>query len=267
MLSINTNVGALLAQRFLREINDSLTITQNRLSSGLRVSSVTDDASTFAVAAGMRGDLKAYTAVTSALQGGVVAAQVAVSAGETISERLGDIKAKIVQLSSNSLTAKQRDTYNADLQSMVAEVNSYLQQASYGGYNLLGTGGADLEVIANIDGSTLSVRDNDVAALDIDEIQNTGDANQALSDLDDFTGNLDTALANLGSDISRIARQTEFVQRTEETVRIGLGALVDADIGRETAMLNSLTARQELAVQAIGIANSLPRTLLDLFRI
>jgi flagellin len=67
MLSINTNVGALIAQRFLREVNENLTITQNRLSSGLRVSSITDDASTFAVAAGMRGDLKAYTAVTSAL--------------------------------------------------------------------------------------------------------------------------------------------------------------------------------------------------------
>lgn len=266
MLSINTNVGALIAQRFLREVNESLTITQNRLSSGLRVSSVTDDASTFAVAAGMRGDLKAYTAVTSALQGGVVAAQVAVSAGETISERLGDVQAKIVQLSNGSLTAKQRDIYNADLQSMVAEVNSYLQQAGYAGYNLLGTGGSDLEVIANIDGSTLSVRNNNVAALDIDEINNNGDANQALADLANFTASLDTALANLGADITRIDRQTEFVQRTEETVRIGLGSLVDADIGRETAMLNSLTARQELAVEAIGIANSLPRILLDLFR-
>jgi flagellin len=105
-----------------------------------------------------------------------------------------------------------------------------------------------------------------VAALDIDEINNNGDANQALADLADFTASLDTALANLGADITRIDRQTEFVQRTEETVRIGLGALVDADIGRETAMLNSLTARQELAVEAIGIANSLPRILLDLFR-
>ena len=95
MNSINTNVGALLAQKFLRSLSAELVVTQNRLSSGLRVSSVTDDASTFAVASGMRGDIKAYTAVAAALQGSVAAANVAVAAGETISARLGDIEAKI----------------------------------------------------------------------------------------------------------------------------------------------------------------------------
>ena len=59
MTSINTNVGALLSLRYLREISSELTTTQNRISSGLRVSRVTDDASTFAVAAGLRADMSA----------------------------------------------------------------------------------------------------------------------------------------------------------------------------------------------------------------
>jgi flagellin len=57
------------------------------------------------------------------------------------------------------------------------------------------------------------------------------------------------------------------VQRTEETVRISLGALVDADIARETSYFNALQARQELAVQVLGIANQQPQVLLGLFRI
>ena len=80
MTSIATNVGALLAQRYLRAITSELTITQNRIASGLRVATVTDDASTYAVAAGLRGDIKAYTAVSGALQGSVAAANVAVTA-------------------------------------------------------------------------------------------------------------------------------------------------------------------------------------------
>lgn len=266
MNSINTNVGALLAQKFLRSVSAELVVVQNRLSSGLRVSTVTDDASTFAVAAGIRGDIKAYTAVSAALQGSVAAAKVAVSAGETISSRLGDIKAKIVLLSNGSLSDAERDTYNADLVSLVAEVNTYLLQASYNGTNLLGSGGGDVQVVANIDGSTLTLRDNDVGNLGITAISNNGQAVNALKTLDQFKANLDTALANLGSDLVRASNQAEFINRTEETVRIGLGALVDADIARETTAFNALQVRQQLAVQAIGIANQAPKVLLGLFQ-
>jgi flagellin len=241
--------------------------TQNRVSSGLRVSTVTDDASSFAVAAGIRGDIKAYTAVAAALQGSTVAASVAISAGETISSRVGDIKAKLVQLSDESLSTASRSTYQADLNSMVTEVNAYLKQASYNGRNLLGSGGTDMVVVSNIDGSSVRVRDNNVADLSFaGNVTSNSVAQVAITALNTFKGNLDTALANLGSDVTRITAQTEFVKQTEETVRIGLGALVDADLAKESATLTSLQVRQQLGVQAIGIANSAPQTLLGLFR-
>lgn len=266
MISINTNSGALLALRYLREIDSELGITQKRLSSGLRVSTVTDDASTYAVAAGLRADIKAYTAVTGSLQGSVAAAQVAVSAGESISARIGDIKAKIVQLSDNSLTSSARQAYNEDLAALVSEVNSYLGQAEYNGSNLLGTGGSDLQIVANIDGTTLTLRNNDVDHLGIGSIGNNGQASSALNSLETFQTALDTALSRLGSDLNRVTQQTEFIQRTEETVRISLGALVDADIARETSYFEALQARQQLAVQTLGIANKTPSVLLGLFR-
>ena len=87
-----------------------------------------------------------------------------------------------------------------------------------------------------------------------------------LGALDGFKAKLDTALANLGSDMARITAQAEFIKQTEEAVRIGLGALVDADLARESANLTSLQVRQQLGVQAIGIANSAPQVLLGLFR-
>ena len=267
MSTVNTNVGALLAQKFLRSTASEMVTTQNRVSSGLRVSTVTDDASSFAVAAGIRGDIKAYTAVAGALQGSTVAASVAISAGETISTRVGDIKAKLVQLSDESLSTASRSTYNADLASMVTEVNAYLQQASYNGRNLLGSGGSDMVVVANIDGTSVTVRDNNVADLSVgSNLSSNSAAQTAITALNAFKGTLDTALANLGSDVSRVRAQSEFVKQTEETVRIGLGALVDADLAKESANLTSLQVRQQLGVQAIGIANSAPQSLLGLFR-
>ena len=267
MTSVNTNVGALLAQKFLRGTGADLITTQNRVSSGLRVSTVTDDASSFAVASGIRGDIKAYTAVAAALQGSVVAGKVAVTAGEVISNRIGDIKAKLVQLSDESLSTASRDTYQTDLDSMVAEVNDYLAQAEYSGRNLLGSGGADLLVVSNIDGTSVTVDNNDVSDLAFaGNIADNADAQDALSTLAVFKADLDTALANLGADLSRLKSQTEFIKQTQETVQIGLGALVDADLAKESSTLTSLQVRQQLGVQAIGIANSAPQTLLGLFR-
>lgn len=266
--SVNTNIGALVGQRYLRSNQAELVMVQNRVSSGLRVATVLDDASTFAVAAGMRGDIKGYTAVAGALQGAKVGASVAVSAGETISRRLGDVKAKVIQLADESISAASRTTYQSDLTSMIEEVNNYLQQASYNGVNLLGSGGADILVVSNIDASALTIRNQDVADLSGASltIANASDASNALSLVADFKSSLDTALANLGADLKRVDAQAEFIMQTEETVRIGLGALVDADLAKESAALQSLQVRQQLGVQAMGIANQAPQTLLGLFR-
>ena len=252
--SVNTNGGALLGQKFLRSNAMEMSAVQNRLSSGLRVNSVTDDASTFAVAASMRGDIKSYTAIAASLAGSKITATVAIQAGETMSKRLEDVKAKIVQLADDSLSTASRSTYQVDLNSMILEINRYLTQSGYNGTNLLGSGGSDVRVVADLSGAVLGA------------ITNSTTARDALSVLAIFKGNLDTGLANLGADLKRLEAQVEFIKQTEETVRIGLGALVDADVAKETAAIQSLQVRQQLGVQAMGIANQAPQTLLNLFR-
>jgi flagellin len=266
--SVNTNVGALLSQKYLRYTAEEMNRVQNRVSSGLRVATVLDDASTFAVAAGIRADIKAYTAVASALQGAKAAATVAVAAGETISKRLEDVKGKIIQLADESISAASRTTYQNDLASMVAEINKYLDQAAYNGSNLLGTvgGSANINVVANIDASILTLRDNQVGNMSIGTITTAATAQTALSSLATFKAALDGALANLGADIKQVEAQTEFIKQTGETVQIGLGALIDADLAKESAALQSLQVKQQLGVQALGIANQAPQALLGLFR-
>jgi len=268
MPSVNTNIGALVAQKYLRSTSVELITVQNRVSSGLRVASALDDASSFAVSAGMRADIKAYTAVAGALMGAKVGAQVAVSAGETIAKRMEDVKAKVVQMADESLSAASRASYQSDLDSMVAEVNNYLRQASYSSTNLLGSGGADILVVANIDASSITIRNQDVADLSGASltIADAAGASNALSLVASFKSSLDTALAQLGADLKQVDSQAEFVQQTEETVRIGLGALVDADLAKESANLQSLQVRQQLGVQGLGIANQSPQALLGLFR-
>ena len=267
--SVITNAGALLGQKFLRANSNEMVQVQNRVTSGLRVNSVTDDASTFAVAAGLRADIKSYTAISASLQAAKVLGTVAVQAGETVSKRLEDIKSKIIQLADDSLSPASRQTYSADLNSMIEEVNTYLRQgALYNGSNLLGTGSASANVlvVANIDASAFTLRAQSVSDLAIGAIPDSVAAQSSLSDLAVFKASLDSGLANLGADLKRLDAQVEFIKQTEETVRIGLGALVDADMAKETAQLQALQVRQQLGVQAMGIANQAPQVLVSLLR-
>src|SRR5437870_5146177 len=108
MNSVNTNVQAQIALQFLNQTTRDLDQTQNRVSTGLRVSSAIDDASSFAIAQGIRGDLKAYSAVTQGLANGKGLATIALAAANSISDLLGDIQAKIVQgMNAANTTAQQ----------------------------------------------------------------------------------------------------------------------------------------------------------------
>ncbi|MBI3451716.1 MAG: flagellin, partial [Rhodospirillales bacterium] len=160
--SVNTNTGALNALKFLRATSADLTTVQARVSTGLRVSSALDDASTFAVAQGIRGDIKGYTAVSQALGSAKGIAKVALSAATAISNKMQDIKAKLVQLSDQSVTGNTRTTYENDYAALTAQLQVFINNATYNAVNLLKSTSTDQKVVANIDGSTVTIRRNDL---------------------------------------------------------------------------------------------------------
>jgi flagellin len=274
-ISVVTNSAALLGQRFLRDNTTQLGITQGRLASGLRVATSSDDSSTFAVAEGLRGNIKSYTVVQGSLGGFKAYASVGVASAETVSKKLQDVQAKIAQLADESLSTSQRTAYQTELNSLASEVATYINQANYNGTNILTLAtGSSVKTVANIDLSSISVSGQAITttALSIigfasaTSISNNANAVTADTALDTYKGKIDAALANLGATIKQIDAQKEFVSQVQETVEIGLGDLVDADIAKESARLQSLQVRQQLAVQALGVANGAPQTLLGLLR-
>ena len=162
MTSINSNLGALLAQRYLRSNAADAAANQTRVASGQRVASVADDGASFAVGASLRADAASYAAAASAMRGAAAAGMVAISAGESISARLGDIRAKIVQLADGSLSPQNRATLNADLSAMVAGANQQLSGAGFNGMNLLSGGSSDRAVPTGPDAAPTTVRGNDL---------------------------------------------------------------------------------------------------------
>jgi flagellin len=75
-----------------------------------------------------------------------------------------------------------------------------------------------------------------------------------------------TALATLGAALRQVEGLQEFTTQLYDSVREGLGSIVDADLAEESAKLTSLQTKQQLAVQSLSIANQAPQALLNLFR-
>jgi flagellin len=75
-----------------------------------------------------------------------------------------------------------------------------------------------------------------------------------------------TALATLGASLQQVEGLRDFSVQLRDSLREGLGALVDADLAEESARLSSLQTRQQLATQSLSIANQQSQSLLSLFR-
>lgn len=108
--------------------------------------------------------------------------------------------------------------------------------------------GGGLEEVANIDVTT-----------------DTGVEN-ALSDIEDLIQTSIDAAASFGSVQGRIETQSEFISTLVDSLKSGIGTLVDANMEEASARLQALQVQQQLAVQAMSIANQAPQTLLSLFR-
>ncbi|HCO90644.1 MAG TPA: flagellin, partial [Alphaproteobacteria bacterium] len=127
-----------------------------QVQTGFRVADARDDASTFAVAQGLRADVQSFGAVQQGLNGAVGLAEVGLAGATAVSDLFQDIQSKLTQLADSSISTEQRSTYNADLQDLANQAKDLISQANFNGTNLLDNTTA-VNFIADVNGGTISV--------------------------------------------------------------------------------------------------------------
>jgi flagellin len=96
--------------------------------------------------------------------------------------------------------------------------------------------------------------------------QQVGGTDTAIAAVDAAIDLMGSTLATLGASVRQLESLSEFNKQLTDSVKEGLGALVDADLAEESAKLTSLQTKQQLAVQSLSIANQQGQALLSLFR-
>lgn len=274
MLSVNTNVGAMVALQYLNKTNSELNTVQGHINSGLKVASAKDNGAVFAIAQNMRGDVSAFAAVSDSLNRAISSTDVAMNAGQAVSDLLVEMKGKAVAAADLSLDTASREALDEDFQSLRDQITNILDNASFNGVNLVNGDSTSLTALVSADGGSMITIDGEnmslgsaiVTVSSSASLSTASAASTMIDTINTSLENVNASLARLGSSSKQISIQNDFIKKLVDTLNAGIGNLVDADLAKESAMLQSLQVKQQLGVQALAIANSAPGIALSLFR-
>ena len=274
MLSVNTNVGAMVALQYLNQTQEQLHETQSHINTGLKVAIPIDNGAVYAIAQNMRGNVVGFQAVSDSINRGVSTIDVAISAGQSISDLLNDLKGKALAGADASLDTASRNALNADFTALRDQIATIVQNASFNGTNMVDGTTANFQALASADGTkkitvagqTLGLGGSIVTVQTTSTISTAAKASTMIGMINSSIQNVNAALAKLASGVKKFTIQEGFVSKLVDTLNAGIGNLVDANMAVESAQLQSLQVKQQLGIQALSIANSAPGITLSLFR-
>lgn len=274
-LSVNTNSAALAALAALNRTTDDLATANLRVDSGVKVAQAKDNAPVYNMAQSQKADIQALSVVTDGLNRAQSISDVAVSAGQSISDLLNTLKTQVLTATDPDTDASSRGDLNADFQSTLARILQSVQSASFDGSNLLnGSLTSGLGFMANADatssitlvGKNFSLGGSTITVPANADISTMTNATAMLSLVEASISNVNAAVADLGTQSDQITAHAGFVSKLSDALTIGANDLVAADVPAETARLTALQVQQQLGAQSLQIANTAPQVLLSLFK-
>lgn len=305
MTSLLTNASAINALQNLNATNKSMQTTQDRISTGMRVSNASDNAAYWSIATTMKSDNAALSTVRDALGMGLSTVDVTSSAMKGVADLVSQIKSKLVAAREPGL---DRSKVQSEITQLQKQLRSVSDSSVFSGENWLSvdSSGAGYSATKSIVSSftrsggavTVGTIDIDINAIKLyDDNNQSGvldknrtdagfttkvstlnisgltDAAADMNKLDAFIRIVDDALndvtkaaSDLGAVKNRVSMQQDFVANLMDSVTKGVGQLIDADMSQESTRLQALQVQQQLGVQSLSIANQNSQQILSLFK-
>jgi flagellin len=272
--SVNTNTGAMTALQYLNQTQGQLAQTQSAINSGLKVSDAKDNGAIYAIAQNERGAVAGYQSVLNSINNGTSSIDVALSAGQSISDLLIQLKQQALSASDSSLDTASRQALNASFTALLGQITTIVKGATFNGSNLVNGSTNQITALASSDGTrrittqaqNMSLSGSIVTIKSTASISTQTKASTLVATIQASLTNVNSALAKLSAGAAKFSIQATFAQTLSDTLTTGIGNLVDANMAQESASLQSLQVKQQLGIQALSIANQAPQTILSLFQ-
>ncbi len=304
--TINTNIASLNAQRNLSTSQSSLSVSMQRLSSGLRVNSAKDDAAGLAIAERMQSQVRGMNVAIRNANDGISLAQTAEGAMGKVADSLQRMRELAVQSANSTNSDSDKESLDQEFGQLAEEIQRVLAGTTFNGKAILGasagtaytfqvganTKGEDtIEIktaklttnadILNITGGTAepvgTATGVAVTAATIGKTAGTtvvtGSSSITVPPISDVIDNLDDAIdiintqrATMGAVQSRFDSVIGNLQISVENQSAARSRIMDADFASETASLSRAQILQQAGNAMVAQANALPQQVLKLLQ-
>jgi flagellin len=271
-LSLLTNRGATTSNRALTRISRDLHGSVNRLSSGLRVQSASDDSAALSQTENLRAQrLGAQQAMRNA-NDGLNILNTAEATYQSVSDTLSRMRELAVQAASDGLTDQERGLLEVEFLALQNEIDRMATVAEYNGIQLADGSVSDLTFHVGyrntaFDGITADLDDIRSDALGVGAGVGVGDQSGAQSAIDSVDAALETlseSRAGLGATINRLSQAVSTLMSADTNFAEAIGNGRDADVGAESADFARDQVRQQAGVAMLAQSNTLAQVALRL---
>lgn len=282
-LIVNTNIASLNAQRNLATSSNSLAVSLQRLSSGLRVNSAKDDAAGSAIAEGFTSAIRGGNQAIRNANDGISVGQTAEGALGQIANNLQRIREISVQAANGSISDTNRSQLQKEVDQLTQEISRIVQTTEFNGTKLL-SGGASITFQVGFSGSSdnqvsvttsnlatngstgLNAYSGDLAATGTISVTTSAAASGAISNLDADISQIANIRATFGSVQNRFEAVVSNLQNYVENLSASKSRIIDADFAAETAQLTRNQILQQAGTAILAQANTIPQSALSLLR-
>lgn len=275
--SVHSMAGVNSALQHLQDLSRDKLVAETRIATGLKVGSAKDNGTVWAMAQGMRAANNGRVAAMRSIDYATGVVEVALAAADIMTE----MKSKLIAATDAGLDESSWRTLMSEYSMLGNEITRLTESAEFDGKNLLEAGATDLSVLVNSNPTqTITVGAEDMTdgngILDValtgtlpyadDSVVVAQPDSTMVTTFENSMDAVNAAVSRLGVSLKTLEIQKTLLTKTMDVTEAGIGNLVDADLGRESAKLAAYRVREQLGQQAVEIANQAPRMVLGFFR-
>ncbi len=279
--SVHSMAAVNSALQHMSMLHNQTAAVQDRIATGLKVGSASDDGTVWAMAQVMRTDNQSRASALTSIDLGTGVVETALAASEGISDLMVEMHTKLVAATDTTLDEQSWRSLMTDYIELGNQAVRLAENASFNDLNLLEGGSEDLSVLIGArPDQTLTIAAEDLTdgggifdaglAANLPQSDNSIVVAQPsaadVAALESSMTNVNSAISRLGVGLRSLEIQKTLLIKQSDVTSAGIGNLVDADLGRESARLQALQVREQLGLQALQIANQAPRVILNFFQ-
>ncbi|MEK4706588.1 flagellin N-terminal helical domain-containing protein [Bacillus sp. FSL R10-2780] len=286
-MRINTNINSMRTQEYMRQNQDKMNTSMNRLSSGKSINSAADDAAGLAIATRMRAKEGGLNVGARNTQDAMSALRTTDSALNSISNILLRMRDLATQSANGTNDGKDKDSLNLEFTALQEEIDHIAGKTNFNGKSLLAGAGADKNI--NIQLSDVSSDNLTLTAVDAKATTglglnktigapapapqppavpapDTNDAAGAIVQLDDAIQKVADMRATFGSQLNRLDHNLNNVNSQATNMAAAASQIEDADMAKEMSEMTKFKILNEAGISMLSQANQTPQMVSKLLQ-